>query len=88
VPPSCALSLTFSQDVAGKTRLSVTYRFRSGSADLDTKAYQDIARLARYLQGNADVRDVLLAGWVARRTAVSRSGSDDGSPLRVGVRAG
>ena len=42
-------------DMAAHTeRLSITYRFAPGSEELDTKARQDIGRLARYLQKNPD----------------------------------
>ena len=44
-------------------RLSITYRFSSGSDQLDTKARQDIRRLARYLQNTPTRPTVLLAGF-------------------------
>jgi phosphate transport system substrate-binding protein len=44
-------------------RLSITYRFALGSEDLDSKARQDIQRLARYLQKNPTPPQVLLAGF-------------------------
>jgi phosphate transport system substrate-binding protein len=51
-------------EMAGPTeRLSLTYRFTSGSEELDTKARQDIQRLARYLQKNPTSPQLLLAGF-------------------------
>jgi len=51
-------------DAAARTeRLSITYRFALGSEELDTKARQDIQRLARYLQKNRTPPQVLLAGF-------------------------
>jgi phosphate transport system substrate-binding protein len=51
-------------DMAAQTeRLSITYRFALGSEELDTKARQDIQRLARYLQKNPKPPQVLLAGF-------------------------
>jgi len=51
-------------DAAARTeRLSITYRFALGSEELDTKARQDIQRLARYLQKNRTPPRVLLAGF-------------------------
>ena len=44
-------------------RLSITYRFSSGSDQLDTKARQDIRRLARYLQNTRTRPTGLLAGF-------------------------
>jgi len=51
-------------DIAARTeRLSITYRFALGSEELDTKARQDIQRLARYLQRNPTPPQLLLAGF-------------------------
>jgi phosphate transport system substrate-binding protein len=51
-------------DMAARTeRLSLTYRFASGSEELDTKARQDIQRLARYLQKAPTPPQLLLAGF-------------------------
>ncbi len=44
-------------------RLSITYRFSLGSDQLDTKARQDIRRLARYLQNVRTRPTVFLAGF-------------------------
>jgi phosphate transport system substrate-binding protein len=44
-------------------RLSITYRFSLGSDQLDTKARQDIRRLARYLQNARTRPTVFLAGF-------------------------
>jgi phosphate transport system substrate-binding protein len=51
-------------DMASRTeRLSLTYRFAFGSEELDTKARQDIQRLARYLQRIPAPPQLLLAGF-------------------------
>jgi phosphate transport system substrate-binding protein len=44
-------------------RLSITYRFSLGSDQLDTKARQDIRRLARYLQNTRTRPTIFLAGF-------------------------
>jgi phosphate transport system substrate-binding protein len=48
-PP--AIVEEFRRLASATRRSSVALRFREGSADLDNKALQDVARLARYLQG-------------------------------------
>jgi phosphate transport system substrate-binding protein len=53
----------FADTTAPTQRLSITYRFTLGSEELDTKARQDIQRLARYLQKNPTPPQVLLAGF-------------------------
>ena len=45
-------------------RLSTTFRFRSGSSELDNKALQDIGRLASLIERNAAAgRRLLLIGF-------------------------
>jgi phosphate transport system substrate-binding protein len=57
-------SLQRFRDIAARgQRLSITYRFSLGSDQLDTKARQDIRRLARYLQNTRTGSTVLLAGF-------------------------
>jgi phosphate transport system substrate-binding protein len=52
------------RDLAARgQRLSITYRFSLGSDQLDTKARQDIRRLARYLQNLQTRPTVFLAGF-------------------------
>jgi phosphate transport system substrate-binding protein len=53
----------FAEMAAQTERLSITYRFAPGSEELDTKARQDIQRLARYLQKKPTQSQVLLAGF-------------------------
>ena len=53
----------FDRDTRGAERLSLTYRFKSNSDEIDTKANQDIARLASYFQSHPTPRTVLLAGF-------------------------
>jgi phosphate transport system substrate-binding protein len=52
------------RDTRGAERMSITYRFKTNSDELDVKAIQDIARLAAYLQANPTTgRTLLLAGF-------------------------
>jgi phosphate transport system substrate-binding protein len=53
----------FSSDTADARRLSISYRFASNNAKLDTKAEQDILRLVTYLRGSRTAGTVLLAGF-------------------------
>ena len=53
----------FAELAARTERVSLTYRFTSGSEELDTKAREDIQRLARYLQKNPTPPQLLLAGF-------------------------
>src|SRR5262249_24793553 len=53
----------FSGDTAHARRLSISYRFASNNAKLDTKAEQDILRLVPYLRGSRIARTILLAGF-------------------------
>lgn len=52
-----------SADTARARRLSISYRFASNNATLDTKAEQDVLRLVTYLRGNRISGTVLLAGF-------------------------
>jgi phosphate transport system substrate-binding protein len=52
-------------------RLSITYRFSLGSDLLDTKARQDVRRLARYLQNARTRPTVVLAGFTDDLGSVS-----------------
>jgi phosphate transport system substrate-binding protein len=51
------------RDADHAERLSLDFRFRPGSAQLDTKAAQDVLRLAAWLKANAQNRTVLLLGF-------------------------
>jgi phosphate transport system substrate-binding protein len=44
-------------------RLSLSFRFRPNSAKLDTKALQDVLRLAAWLKANAHNKKVVLLGF-------------------------
>jgi phosphate transport system substrate-binding protein len=55
----------------GGRRLSITYRFAFGSEQLDTKARQDIVRLADYLRNMKARPTVYLAGFTDDVGAVS-----------------
>ncbi|MGY2050286.1 substrate-binding domain-containing protein [Methylobacterium sp. JK268] len=63
----------FARDLSGAARLSVTYRFRSAGADLDSKAVRDIDRLAALLKEprNRD-RRVMILGYADSRGTTPR----------------
>lgn len=51
-------------DLHGATRLSTTFRFETGSLELDTKAERDLARVAEYLsRPEHQDREVVLVGY-------------------------
>jgi phosphate transport system substrate-binding protein len=56
-----ALTRQLRRDAERAERLSVSFRFRPSSAKLDTKASQDVLRLAAYVQANG--KRVLLVGF-------------------------
>ena len=65
-------SLQRFRDLSARSqRLSITYRFALGSDQLDTKARQDIRRLARYLQNARTRPTVFLAGFTDDLGSVS-----------------
>ena len=51
------------RDAERSERLSVSFRFRPSSAKLDTKAGQDVLRLAAYVQAKIHGKRVLLVGF-------------------------
>jgi phosphate transport system substrate-binding protein len=53
----------FSSDTAHAKRLSISYRFASNNARLDTKAEQDVLRLVTYLRSSGTAHTILLAGF-------------------------
>jgi phosphate transport system substrate-binding protein len=53
----------FERDLRGADRLSISFRFRSNSTELDTKANEDISRLAAYFQRHPTRRSMLIAGF-------------------------
>lgn len=68
VAPEAAESLSdlrrFTQEVIGATRLSTTFRFASGSSQLDNKARADVERLAELLSlPQYEGAEVLLVGF-------------------------
>jgi phosphate transport system substrate-binding protein len=70
-------------DAEHAERLSVSFRFRSGTATLDTKALQDVLRLAAYLREEARGRRILLMGFAdakgtfASNMALSRQRAEE-----------
>jgi phosphate transport system substrate-binding protein len=54
----------FSRDLATADRLSTTFRFTSGSAQLDNKSLEDVQRMVAFLNGSeARNRDILVIGF-------------------------
>lgn len=54
----------FSRDLATAERLSTTFRFTSGSAQLDNKSLEDVQRMVTFLGGpEARNRDILIIGF-------------------------
>jgi phosphate transport system substrate-binding protein len=71
-PP--AIVEEFPRLASATRRSSVALRFREGSADLDNKALQDVARLARYLQSNVGAeRRVYFVGFADSNGTWSRN---------------
>jgi len=70
-------------DAEHAERLSVSFRFRSGTATLDTKALQDAVRLAAYLSEQTHGRRILLMGFAdakgtfASNMALSRQRAEE-----------
>ena len=58
-----ALLRQLRRDAEHAERLSVSFRFRPNSAKLDTKASQDVLRLAAWLKADAGSRKVVLLGF-------------------------
>jgi len=52
-----ALMLSFSQRIANAARLSVTFRFKTGSTELDNRSLEDVNRLAAYIRANPGFAD-------------------------------
>lgn len=50
-------------DMFETSRLSTTFRFRTGSAQLDNASQRDLLRLARYMQNEGAGRDYLIVGF-------------------------
>jgi PiT family inorganic phosphate transporter len=60
----------YNTEFKGAARLSVDFRFRAASADLDTKALRDLDRMVSYLATPANHgRQVLLAGFADNQGA-------------------
>jgi phosphate transport system substrate-binding protein len=58
------LMQSFSQRIAKALRLSVTYRFKSGSTELDNRALEDVRRLAEYIKANPGMAErIMLFGF-------------------------
>ncbi|NSX53604.1 phosphate ABC transporter substrate-binding/OmpA family protein [Parasulfitobacter algicola] len=53
----------FADDLAEAQRLSTTFRFRTGSSQLDNKAVNDIGRVGEYLVAEAAGREIMVVGF-------------------------
>jgi phosphate transport system substrate-binding protein len=63
-PGEPKLLASFTQKAAGGTRLSITYRFRSGRSELDSRAIRDINRLVEFVDsGKSRGRRIALLGF-------------------------
>jgi phosphate transport system substrate-binding protein len=75
-------------------RLSISFRFRSNSTRLDTKAWQDVVRLAEHMKTAARNRKVLLLGFAdsqgsfAANLALSQARADEVRARLLGSGAG
>ncbi len=84
----------FINDTRNAKQMSVTYRFRTNSAELDTRANQDITRLIAHLQSNPARGTLLIAGFadslgspeINRRLALERAEAVRNALLGVGVK--
>ncbi|MGA7326311.1 MAG: phosphate ABC transporter substrate-binding/OmpA family protein [Rhodomicrobium sp.] len=75
----------FAADSSRARRLSLSYRFASNNATLDTKAEQDIIRLVTYLRANRTPDKILLAGFAdpdGTRAANQRLSQDRAEAVR------
>ena len=54
---------TFADTIEGATRLSVTFRFDTGSSKLDARAKEDLRRLADYVRKNKLEKRLMLLGF-------------------------
>ncbi len=54
----------FSQRIADAARLSITFRFKSGSTELDNRSLEDVGRLASYVKSKPGLADrIMLFGF-------------------------
>jgi phosphate transport system substrate-binding protein len=54
----------FSEIIESAQRLSVTFRFNTGSTSLDNRAIEDVGRLAEYIRANPDeAKRIMLFGF-------------------------
>ena len=60
---------TYLNTVRGASRLSISFRFRTASADLDARALRDVRRLAQYLRDSDRNAEVTLIGFADARGA-------------------
>ena len=49
--------------VKNARRLSVNFRFKKGSLELDSRAYRDLERVAKYIQQHPEVNELMLFGF-------------------------
>jgi phosphate transport system substrate-binding protein len=64
----------FSEAIEGAQRLSVTFRFNTGSTDLDNRAIEDVTRLAGYMKANPGAaQHIMLFGFADQRGNFERN---------------
>jgi len=64
----------FAEITSGANRLSVTFRFSTGSSTLDNRAFHDVKRLANYLkQPNHKNKQLILLGFADMKGDYSRN---------------
>jgi phosphate transport system substrate-binding protein len=65
-PPMPGAPDRYTKDLAGASRLSVDFRFRTGAVQIDNKGLRDLDRVVSYLAQNKN-KQVLLAGFADKQ---------------------
>jgi phosphate transport system substrate-binding protein len=61
---SPSLMQRFAQRITNAVRLSITFRFKTGSTELDNRSLEDVGRLAAYIQANPGTAErIMLFGF-------------------------
>jgi len=68
-----SLPREYLQIVRGNQRLSVNFRFKSGSAKLDNKASKDVQRLVHFIKQQKEPKELILIGFGDKRKNAQRS---------------
>lgn len=67
------LPQSYRELVVGHKRLSLNFRFKKNTADMDGKAERDVERLAHFMKTKGKGRSLLLVGFDNRQEIASRS---------------